>query len=115
MTDNQTLEQLLLAAPRHRIQRILEQCYKHFDELPTELRAQVAEVMNAKERAAETRVNELDLSTRARNVLDCLNCKTVADILALGGRKIMTRWSCGEKTVAEIRDALNKMEFALPK
>lgn len=115
MLDEKLHERLMFGVSRHRMKRILEQCYKHYDELPIELCAEIAEVMNDRIRAAETLIDELDLPTRARNVLECLGCNTVADVMALGGRRIMTRWSCGVKTVNDIMTALNKMGFALPK
>lgn len=114
MTGNTVLKQLMSGIPHYRILNILDQCFKHYAELPAKLRIEVDNLLDSKLRMAETQVKELELSTRARNVLENLDCKTVSDIIVLGRRKILTRRGCGEKTIREIQEVLHEMGFAFP-
>ena len=68
----------------------------------------VADAFSGKAQPLKTNVPEripievMGLSTRARNCLLRVGCKTVADVLALDEHAVMTMRNLGSKTAAEI-------------
>lgn len=68
----------------------------------------VSDAFSGKVQSHKTNVPEkipidiMGLSTRARNCLLRVGCKTVADVLALDDRAVMTMRNLGPKSAAEI-------------
>lgn len=97
----------------YRAQRILDLCVKHEKELPCAIRDEIAALVNDEVRKRETKLADIPFSTRTKNVFWCLDCDTVADVLALGKNKLRVQRNCGKTTIEEIEKAFAELGFTL--
>jgi len=58
-------------------------------------------------------LDELELSMRARNILLFAECKTLADILLFGRRRLGQVPNCGPTTIRDIAHAVSRFGYGI--
>lgn len=58
-------------------------------------------------------LDDLEIGSRAKRALEFAHCRSLADILLLGRRRLDRVQSCGPKTVDEIARAVSHFGFRL--